>query len=296
MNAIYCNPNVDFFFEGFAEGGRGCLALTDIPTGLLLVHAPLASCLFPIHDSTDPEVALVRRIVESLNDRSSDHHEYLKALSPADFSSHPVMWPMEVLNKRMDGLVLKNVYAQSIEKWFSGGILPDTSEYRFATAVMLSRAFAHDQVGIAFVPFADQFNHSSTQWQTRIREDGADGFRMYAEKDILKGEQIFNSYGQVSDAWLFLTHGFTEGPGLNPFNYVSLLLPGSFFIGVGACVVELDADFNFPEGLALTEEAVATLRSLLDDSQLEGNDSDICRLKRIESDQLRSLLDIHSKP
>jgi len=227
MDEIWKHPDVDFFAE-FPDG-RGCQAKIDIPAGALLLHAPISACIFP--ESGD-ELDLVRLVVEILETPGSRYHEYLSALRTRDFSDHPVMWAAADLAHRFQGMSLLGVYRSSIGRWFAEGVLPETNVFRFATAVMLSRGFSHETAGIAIVPFADQFNHSSRGWQTRIREDSA-GFCMYAEESISAGEQIFNFYGEVSDFWLLLTHGFTEAPGANPFNY-------SILISIEDSVCELD--------------------------------------------------------
>ena len=59
------------------------------------------------------------------------------------------------------------------------------------------------------MPFADQFNHSTQAWNTRIREH-ADRFEFVAENNIDTGEETFNNYGVESDIEMWVTHGFVD--------------------------------------------------------------------------------------
>ena len=231
---LWRHPSIDFFREGFKEG-RGCLALEAIKAGTLILHAPLECCLVPSSIDSTVELAMIHRIKKALEDEGDALHEYLRGLRGRDeFKSHPVTWTDFRMEEELGGTLLIDVYKATVGNWFTNGILPDDETTRFATAVMLSRCFEHELVGLALVPFADQFNHSSNNWHTRIREDGANGFCMYAERDIAAGDQIFNFYGPYSNPWLLLTHGFTEDQ--NPFN--DLLLPDDNTVK-SVCVTDL---------------------------------------------------------
>lgn len=61
--------------------------------------------------------------------------------------------------------------------------------------------------GPHLVPFADLLNHHPSQYATQLARVGND-FRYYALRDIAKGEQIFATYGQLSDGQLLHTYGF----------------------------------------------------------------------------------------
>lgn len=188
------------------------------------------------------ELEMVKRIKQALEDVDDPHHEYLHALQTrSEFNDHPVMWSEERLQEELGGTILHDVFKATVGQWFRKGLLNDDPATRFATAVMLSRCFEHEEVKLALVPFADQFNHSSDSWHTKIREDGERGFLMFAERNIHAGEQIFNFYGPHSDSWLLLTHGFTEAS--NPFNDEIMLPSDDQVKSVSLADIPDDIDF-----------------------------------------------------
>ena len=77
-------------------------------------------------------------------------------------------------------------------------------------AYMTSRCFAKLDGSMASVLYGDMFNHSSTKWNTVLREC-SDTFCFYAESDILKNSEILNNYSSQFDLLtMFATHGFID--------------------------------------------------------------------------------------
>ena len=77
------------------------------------------------------------------------------------------------------------------------------------SSIAFSRCFALHEEGLYFVPYADMFNHSTSQWHTRVRHD-SEGVWMYAEEEIGQDDEVLNFYGNYSAIWMLVTHGFFE--------------------------------------------------------------------------------------
>eukprot|EP00668_Euglena_longa_P011769 GGOE01014186.1.p1 GENE.GGOE01014186.1~~GGOE01014186.1.p1 ORF type:complete len:504 (-),score=178.61 GGOE01014186.1:124-1584(-) len=92
--------------------------------------------------------------------------------------------------------------------------------FKHAVFLLMSRGFFCSDIGGPYlVPVADAFNHSNDHRCTHLElENGV--FRMKAERDIAKGEEVFNTYGPIGNARLFHTYGFIEQG--NRFNEVHL--------------------------------------------------------------------------
>jgi hypothetical protein len=62
---------------------------------------------------------------------------------------------------------------------------------------------------MVLVPFADMLNHSGTSSQAKwYYDEKLQGFCVKAEEDIARGDQIYQGYGEKSNATFFLRFGF----------------------------------------------------------------------------------------
>ena len=193
---IYCSPKVDFFHLFGNERGNGCVALNDIEEGELLLSVPFDDCVWPSDGDEDIEIRLLRTIASKLeaNDRFSD---YIRASVVAASSS---------LVRIAEGTL------SSYENLFHATVDPLLADFeRDLVALLLSRCFASDAAGIAAVPLADQFNHSTLSWNTRLRED-IEGRKFFfiSERKIFKGEKVLNYYGIDNTVEMQVTHGFVD--------------------------------------------------------------------------------------
>jgi hypothetical protein len=117
---------------------------------------------------------------------------------------------------------------------------PENTDLRIPTtafAYMLSRSFVSesDRGSIASVPFGDMFNHSTVNWNTRIREiTDEKRFVFYAERDIEKNGQIYNNYGQQSGLEMMATHGFID----QEMNFSEIVFPISLMSEETNCSLE----------------------------------------------------------
>ncbi|CAM9607060.1 unnamed protein product, partial [Hapterophycus canaliculatus] len=68
------------------------------------------------------------------------------------------------------------------------------------------------------IPGADMFNHDPNKQSVQIGTDGEDYFVMKTVQPVKAGEEVFSSFGQISNAQLLNSYGFVL-PG-NPFDTV----------------------------------------------------------------------------
>ena len=208
---IYLNPKIDFFHESRSDMGFGCVALDDIHRGELLLSVPYNCCLWPDTDDCHecPEVRLMRSIVAEHSNGDSRWRSYLEHVQMSgSLDAVPVMWPSG-WNTTVKGSSLGYLYSSIVHPLVALDDIP-----KWVIAFMLSRSFASERVpdAIATVPFADQFNHSTDSFNTRIREIVEENrFVFYAETGIARGEEIYNCYGALGPLEMFVTHGFTDG-------------------------------------------------------------------------------------
>lgn len=210
--SLYVNEKVDFFHYFDNEKGYGCVAKEQIAEGELLLSVPYEECVWPDPDNEDPVIGLLSSL-----SRSDLYHitrvKESKVLEP--------ILPFTGLPEK-----IKSVSC-SITHVFESLVRPlfNTSYHRWMVALLLSRCFSGKGSSIAFVPMADQFNHSSVAANTHIRETD-EGFVFFAERAISIGEEILNDYGIESDIEMYVTHGFVCDGLKNSFVYVPISLMG----------------------------------------------------------------------
>ena len=185
------------FFHKFEDPrGLGCIALESIDEGELLLSVPFNECIWPSDSHEDPFAGLLRSI-------STNQGDHLKNIRESGSLDHlPVMEGLQSIN-----------LLSSLGNVFIALTSPYTDKFpRWVLALALSRCFdSESQNGtIAFVPYADQFNHSTRCWNTRIRETSDGAFCFYAETRIEKNSEILNNYGIESDIEMWVTHGFVD--------------------------------------------------------------------------------------
>ncbi|EEQ98411.1 hypothetical protein Pmar_PMAR013760 [Perkinsus marinus ATCC 50983] len=208
-HGIQLHPAVSWFHA--TNGMIGCTATADICQGERLLYVPHSACVTPsgVQGLYEPQVMLAASLVKHRTDPNSPFHDYLQSL-PSEFD-HPLEWSADEL-VCLKGTTVWEMHQLSLEVVDSVVELCPNSPramIRWAVEVMMSRAFESEVCGLCVIPLADQFNHSSTKWHTRVREVEG-GFQMLAEKPVKKGEEIFNNYGLYTNEMLLLTHGFIE--------------------------------------------------------------------------------------
>ncbi|KAF4675508.1 hypothetical protein FOL47_007646 [Perkinsus chesapeaki] len=274
QHGIQLHPAVSWFHA--TNGIIGCTATADIPQGDRLLFVPHSACVTPsgVHGLYEPQVMLAASLVNFKADPESDFHDYLESL-PAEFD-HPLEWTTEEL-ALLKGTTVWEMHQLSLEVVDSVKELCPTSPasaVRWAVEVMMSRAFESDVCGLCVVPFADQFNHSSTKWHTRVRQVD-DGFQMLAERPVKAGEEIFNNYGMYTNEMLLLTHGFVE-PNNPHDHYITIEVYEAAF------AIDVDGPSAIPDDL----KDYLSLKDVPEDKIVEvcmkANDDAIKRMRPIE--------------
>ena len=189
---IFTHPGIDFF--RVVSHGHGCVATTNIHRGELIASIRYSDCIVA-EDETD----LMEEIFNNFNNNGCRFGKYIhKVVESGVLDVVPVVWENRDEFERVGSL-----------KWLMKAVEHVRDMPRWVTAYMLSRSFSHPD-GIATVPLADMFNHSTLNWNTRIREM-EDSYVFYAERDIVEGEEVLSNYGDEYDVMsMMVTHGFVD--------------------------------------------------------------------------------------
>ncbi len=189
---ILINPKLEI---RNSVAGNGVFATDDISIGELLGFIPFDSCILG-----ESEFSLAKKISDSRT--NSLWSQYISFIVDSGLlNCIPLMWP--------DTSSLKGSL-RVLHLSIISDLSPDIPSWAFA--YMLSRSFEVEgfpPYTIASVPFGDLFNHSTKNWNTRIREC-EDGFRFFAENEIFRGHEIFNNYGIDEQHLMMITHGFFD--------------------------------------------------------------------------------------
>ena len=204
--SLVVNPKIDFFHDFGPPFGLGCRATESIETGELLLSVSYDDCIWPATPEAD-ESGLFLAIEYALNDPNSKWFSYVNRVrSSGCLNIVPCMWPQSCIHSITGTSLGYVINACGSENTYAR--ISTT-----ALAYMLSRSFVSESErgSIASVPFGDMFNHSTFEWNTRIREIVDEKrFVFYAERDIEENAQIFNNYGQQSGLEMMATHGFID--------------------------------------------------------------------------------------
>ena len=136
--------------------------------------------------------------------------------------SLPIMWPrtLQKLLPRASRVLVEKQRARFQPDWIAvSASLPNVTyeQYLYCWLVVSTRTFywtssdpdveapADPYDCLAIVPFADYFNHANRGCQVKF---SASGFEIYAHQQIEKGEEIFTSYGNHNNDFLFAEYGF----------------------------------------------------------------------------------------
>lgn len=92
--------------------------------------------------------------------------------------------------------------------------------FHFAGCLISAYSFCEDpdqELDIALVPFADTLNHRTGFNNARLYYE-KESLKMICHADCHKGEQLFNTYGDLGNRDLLVKYGFVDDP--NPFHTV----------------------------------------------------------------------------
>eukprot|EP01138_Halocafeteria_seosinensis_P014542 gb/GECG01014845.1/.p1 GENE.gb/GECG01014845.1/~~gb/GECG01014845.1/.p1 ORF type:complete len:629 (+),score=143.31 gb/GECG01014845.1/:1-1887(+) len=256
-----------------ARRGRYVVARERIPEGSILVHVPQECCIMAqgseherlMHFLKQEKqlnslfaVALVLLHEISQGEPKSKFGKHLETL-PENFTS--ALYFDEEAKRLLKNTTLEGMLDSLpvYERWEKeiAPLMEERSEFwnlkvqsfehfRRALALVLSRGFHdHKMEGPHLVPVVDLLNHHCTKACTcPAFEYSGDKFqfRMYAHRDIEAGEEVYNTYGNLSDAQLLHTYGFIHEDCFNPQNCVAL--EAKYVIDAAKEIMSADAVVN----------------------------------------------------
>lgn len=219
--------------------GRGVIALEDISEGDVLFTIPQTNLLAVERDPKFNELATKHSLADwpalmaymmlvSETDRWTPYF----AVLPSEFST-PMFWTPEQLQLLKGSTVLDKVgrteadqlydeLAESIFKdpAFANVNVSRESFHRMGSLIMaygfdVSVTGDDEDAFKAMVPLADMLNSHTVLGNARLEmPENVDGLlEMVASKDIKKGEQVYNVYGDLSNGELLRRYGYVEAGG-----------------------------------------------------------------------------------
>ncbi|PRT56758.1 Ribosomal lysine N-methyltransferase 4 [Wickerhamiella sorbophila] len=222
-----------------AGQGRGLIALEDIAEGDVLFTIPQTNLLaverdpkfgelVTKHELADWPALMAYMMLMSGTDRWAPYF----AVLPSKFST-PMFWNPEQLELLKGSAVLDKVgraeadelydeLASSIfkDQAFANVDVSRESFHRMGSLIMaygfdVSVTGDDDDAFKAMVPLADMLNSHTVLGNARLEmPENVDGvLEMVASKDIKKGEQVYNVYGDLSNGELLRRYGYVEAGG-----------------------------------------------------------------------------------
>ncbi|EDO37756.1 predicted protein [Nematostella vectensis] len=167
---------------------------------------------------------------------------YMDIVPGIDILDQPMFWPDETRQSLLQGTGFEDDVEddkQRIERQYFTVAVPimkkfkkffdlkrhSLSLYKHMAAFIMAYSFTEDSPSFhgnnvpVMVPMADILNHHSNN-NARL-EFGEEELSMVSTQHILKGGEVFNTYGQLANCHLLQSYGFVEGPD-NPNDTVSL--------------------------------------------------------------------------
>ncbi len=187
---------------------RGVFATEDIHIGDILMRIPSAEILKGSH------IDLTHRL-KGMN------NEYTRSL-PVDMTNFPVLWTPKQL-KSLEGCAMRDMIVSRRKKLMEE--LQSESPIDLRNRLLVgSRGFTMDKETVLMVPYADMMNHAkfpNVDWKYN-----GENFVMRAVKEVLKGEQLFDSYGTKTNYENLLFYGMVLPDNLeNDITYEILTIP-----------------------------------------------------------------------
>lgn len=230
--------------------GRGLLAQEPISKGEVLFTIPVKKLLNPVNF---PELSKLfdnadlgsweKLILTMMYAASSEEWKPYFEVLPEKFST-PIFWDNKDLEKLRGSTLQERIGRAAADEMYDS-LAPvladeafksrDTSRETFHRMGSLIMAYAFDVVAdddedeenvfMSMVPMADMLNGHTKLNNARLEAfDKQKGvLEMVATKDIKPGEQIYNTYGEVSNRELLRRYGYVE-KGENDFDIAGISL------------------------------------------------------------------------
>uniref|UniRef100_A0A250Y131 N-lysine methyltransferase SETD6 n=1 Tax=Castor canadensis TaxID=51338 RepID=A0A250Y131_CASCN len=241
------NPKVVVTRQG-TVAGYGMVALDSVQPGELLFAVPRAALLSPhtcsiggllerergALQSQSGWVPLLLALLHELQAPDSPWNPYFALWPELGRLEHPMFWPEEERRRLLQGTgVLEAVEKDltNIRSEYSSIVLPfmeahpdlfrsgvrSVELYHQLVALVMAYSFQEpleeeddekEPNSPLMVPAADILNHSANH--NANLEYSAEYLRMVATRPIPKGQEIFNTYGQMANWQLIHMYGFVE--------------------------------------------------------------------------------------
>lgn len=252
----------DYSSEG---AGNGVIALDDIKKGEVLFKVPRKLLLNG--KNTQFKEELIRKkvpkegwarimwavVLEKLTLGESQWKSYFD-LVPERFNL-PISWALED-RAFLEGTALPAMIGDP-EAQFRSQFLPFASKfdqtrdlsipilrdlYFYVGSLVSSYSFTEEDGQISLVPLADIFNHKTGHNNARLFFE-KEHLQMIAIKDVARGEQLYNTYGDIGNGELLFKYGYLDDP--NPFNQVEIGIQEMIdFAESHKCALHYPTDFK----------------------------------------------------
>jgi hypothetical protein len=114
--------------------------------------------------------------------------------------------------------------------------------YFYAGSLVSSYSFTEEDGQISLVPLADILNHKTGHNNARLFFE-KEHLQMIAIKDVARGEQLYNTYGDIGNGELLFKYGYLDDP--NPFNQVEIGIQEMIdFAESHKCAIHNPAEFK----------------------------------------------------
>jgi len=145
----------------------------------------------------------------------------LSRLPPPDV---PLLWPAPLRTALLQGssahaaaeqqVALSDAFHAALKEHSTpaGGVVPESGSFRWAQALLLSRAHSGDGKPLALVPGLDLLNHGGALASADVRFDEASAaFQLVARRTLHASEELTIDYGTDASHRLLRLYGFVGG-------------------------------------------------------------------------------------
>ncbi|CAJ0647457.1 3085_t:CDS:10 [Entrophospora sp. SA101] len=243
-NGGIISPKIAFKDYSNENAGRGMMAVEEIGSDEVLFEIPRSILLSPKTSLLKNEVSteeykklykinhwfpLILCMMYESQKENSLWKPYFDIL-PKQFET-PMFWTEEELTELQGTGVIDKIGKADSEKGFYEHLLPiiqskpnvfkpdvhNINLFHQIGSLIMSNAFNEEngnggdnKISIVMIPMADMLNHKTGYNNARLYQHKGSSLQMIAIKKIKKGEQIFNTYGDLCNADLLRKYGFVD--------------------------------------------------------------------------------------
>eukprot|EP00042_Codosiga_hollandica_P024158 m.99964 g.99964 ORF g.99964 m.99964 type:complete len:547 (+) comp51451_c0_seq5:35-1675(+) len=170
---------------------------------------------------------LILALMYEFQRKASPWEPYLKALPAVSALTHPHFWTETERTDLLEGLPLQQLVEEDLENiavQYDEVVRPFLKRhptvfspkvctllyFKQLSAILMSYSFTDDVSGrVCMAPMADLLNHSAGRNNARLFYS-EDYLEMQAICTIPSGQEVFNTYGNLSNTVLYRRYGFVE--------------------------------------------------------------------------------------